>query len=104
MNSSRASVAVREVEVQPSAASEQTAKPSPFDAQSGSSTVAAARKANGRKWAFMLGLGAAVTGASAYWYSQRAVVSTDDAQIDADVVAVPARVAGNVKSIAFREN
>ena len=39
-----------------------------------------------------------------YAYSLRGIESTDDAQVDADVVAVPARLSGTVLSIHFVEN
>ena len=46
----------------------------------------------------------AVLAGGGYWYSQRHLESTDDAQIDADVVAVPARVSGTVQAVRFEEN
>jgi membrane fusion protein, multidrug efflux system len=47
---------------------------------------------------------AVVLAGGGYWYSQRQIESTDDAQIDADLVAVPARVAGTVQAVRFEEN
>ena len=48
---------------------------------------------------------AAVIGAGAIWYvTHHGLESTDNAQIDGDVVAVPARVGGVVTKIAFTEN
>jgi membrane fusion protein, multidrug efflux system len=46
---------------------------------------------------------AAIVG-SVLWYFRHGRESTDDAQIDADVVLVPARVAGVVKTLHFVEN
>jgi membrane fusion protein, multidrug efflux system len=46
---------------------------------------------------------AAIVG-SVLWYFRHGRESTDDAQIDADVVLVPARVAGVVKKLDFVEN
>jgi membrane fusion protein (multidrug efflux system) len=39
-----------------------------------------------------------------YWHTTRGIESTDNAQIDADVVAVPARVPGIVTRVHFAEN
>lgn len=39
-----------------------------------------------------------------YWFAHRGFESTDDAQIDADVVAVPARTGGAVVAVAFTDN
>lgn len=59
------------------------------------------RSRRGLVWLFaLIALGAA----GAYMYVQRGIESTDDAQIDADVLAVPARVAGSVRAVHFQEN
>jgi membrane fusion protein, multidrug efflux system len=47
-------------------------------------------------------LGAA--GFGGYAYTQRGIESTDNAQIDADVLAVPARVSGVVARVSIEEN
>jgi membrane fusion protein (multidrug efflux system) len=48
---------------------------------------------------------AAVIGAGGIWYiTHHGLENTDNAQIDGDVVAVPARVGGVVTKIAFTEN
>ncbi|MFO0611796.1 MAG: HlyD family secretion protein [Polyangiaceae bacterium] len=48
---------------------------------------------------------AIVGGAGAFWWFQHhGLESTDDAQIDADVVAVPSRAAGYVTAIHFTDN
>ena len=47
---------------------------------------------------------ALMLGGGGYWYAGRHIESTDDAQVDADVVAVPARVSGTVQAIRFEEN
>ena len=54
----------------------------------------------------VLGLIAAVTiGASGVWYlAHRGLENTDNAQIDGDVVSVPARIGGVVTRVAFIEN
>jgi membrane fusion protein (multidrug efflux system) len=43
-------------------------------------------------------------GGFGYYRSVRGIESTDNAQVDADVVAVPARVAGTVATVYFVEN
>ena len=42
--------------------------------------------------------------AGGYMYLQRGIEQTDDAQIDADVLAVAARIAGSVRAVHFEEN
>ena len=58
------------------------------------------------KKGLVLGLIAAVViGGGGLWYvTHRGLENTDNAQIDADVVSVPARVGGVVTKIAFTEN
>lgn len=52
-----------------------------------------------------IGLALAIAGAGAAWYIREiGRESTDDAQVDADVVALPARTAAVVKRIAFSDN
>jgi membrane fusion protein (multidrug efflux system) len=45
-----------------------------------------------------------LVGIGGYVYVQRGFEKTDDAQIDADVLSVPARVAGSVRAVHFEEN
>lgn len=47
---------------------------------------------------------AVLLGVGGYMYSQRAIESTDDAQVDADVLSVPARLNGTVRAVHFEEN
>lgn len=58
------------------------------------------------KRGLVLGLiAAAVIGAGGFWYvTHRGLENTDNAQIDGDVVSVPARVGGVVTKILFAEN
>ena len=64
---------------------------------------AAPKPSRARLVAGGLGLVAALA-VGAYVWSTRGIESTDDAQIDAEVVAVPARTTGVVKKILFVEN
>jgi membrane fusion protein (multidrug efflux system) len=45
-----------------------------------------------------------VAGLGSYLYQQRGIESTDDAQIDADVLSVPARIGGTVRALQFEDN
>ncbi|MDB4977302.1 MAG: hemolysin [Myxococcaceae bacterium] len=56
-----------------------------------------------RKVLLGLGLLASLAGGG-YWYAERDIESTDNAQVDADVVAVPARVSGQIAFVYFTEN
>jgi len=47
---------------------------------------------------------AALLGLGGFLYLQRGLESTDNAQVDADVVAVPARLGGTVEKVNFVEN
>jgi len=49
-------------------------------------------------------LGALALGTLGYWSTHRGLESTDDAQLDADVVAVPSRVSGSVTHVHFTDN
>lgn len=62
---------------------------------------AGTRKRRGVMLAVALLIGLGGTG---YWYSGRGVVSTDNAQVDADVIAVPSRIGGVVAHVYFEEN
>jgi membrane fusion protein (multidrug efflux system) len=46
----------------------------------------------------------AVAGGGAWWFLQRGIESTDDAQIDGDVINVPARTGGVVTAVHFSDN
>ena len=43
-------------------------------------------------------------GVGGWFFAHRGLVTTDDAEIDADVVAVPSRVAGTVKKVHFADD
>ncbi len=59
-----------------------------------------------KRTGLVLGVVAALAAAAggAYYVTQRGLESTDDAQIDADVVSVPARTPGVVLKVLFKEN
>jgi membrane fusion protein, multidrug efflux system len=67
-------------------------------------SVVAARPRS-RKRVILLSIVLAVGGGlGGYGYVQRGIEQTDDAQVDADLVAVPARTAGVIAQVHFREN
>lgn len=47
---------------------------------------------------------AAVVGALGWWLTHRHIESTDDAQVEAEIVGVPARTSGIVAQVLFNEN
>lgn len=49
-------------------------------------------------------LAAAVVGGGGYWFAHRGLESTDDAQVDAEVVALAPRIAGVVVKVSFADN
>jgi membrane fusion protein (multidrug efflux system) len=57
-----------------------------------------------RKWLFAGLALVGLAGAAARLWMARGMESTDDAQIDADIVAVPARTGGTVSRVLFVEN
>jgi membrane fusion protein (multidrug efflux system) len=70
-------------------------------------TTRAAAVAPKTSWKKLVASACAVlvlAGGGGYWYTQRAIESTDDAQVDADVTGVSARLAGTVQSVSFKEN
>jgi membrane fusion protein (multidrug efflux system) len=72
--------------------------------ESSPSTAATSEPRSKRR--LVLGLvAAAVIGGGGFWYvTHHGLENTDNAQIDGDVVSVPARVGGVVTKIAFNEN
>ncbi len=46
----------------------------------------------------------AAAAAGGYWWTQRSVESTDNAQVDGEVIAVPARTGGTIAQVLFSEN
>jgi len=64
----------------------------------------AAAPARPRRGLFVLCALIALLSVGSYIYLQRGIEKTDDAQIDADVLSVPARIAGSVRAVHFQEN
>jgi len=64
-----------------------------------------AAPSGGKRRAILLGLLAAflLTGLG-WWVLHRGLESTDDAQVDADVIAVPSRASGTVTAVHFKDN
>ena len=98
----------------PSAAAKQSspsvAEPSAPAPSSPVSAVPAApaavpAKPSGKRRFIMFGLlGCLALGVGGYWVAHRGLETTDDAQLDADVVAVPSRAGGTVTAIHFSDN
>jgi membrane fusion protein (multidrug efflux system) len=62
-------------------------------------------KAPSRKRSIVTGVVLVALGAGGAWYlTHRGLENTDDAQVDAEVVAVPARLGGTITKILFVEN
>jgi membrane fusion protein, multidrug efflux system len=57
-----------------------------------------------RKLAGSLALVGLLAAGGSYWWVHRGLESTDNAQVDAELVAVPARLSGVVVKVAFEEN
>src|SRR6478609_2246732 len=67
--------------------------------------VAPAPPSGGKRRAIMLSLlGAFLLTGTGWWVMHRGLEATDDAQIDADVVAVPSRASGTVTALHFTDN
>ncbi|MDI3287175.1 HlyD family secretion protein [Polyangium sp. 15x6] len=60
-------------------------------------------KNKGRALLFVLLL-VAVVGGGGYWWTHRTLESTDNAQVDGEVIAVPARTGGTIAEVLFTEN
>ena len=104
MNPRNLSLASRTGEPAQNRASETPAELAPATAES-TGTMPIPAQPRSRKKMVMVGLVvAALLGGGTYWYEGRAIESTDDAQVDADVVAVPARMGGVVSAVHFEEN
>lgn len=68
-------------------------------------TSPATPSGGGKRRAIMLSLlGAFLLTGAGWWVMHRGLESTDDAQLDADVVAVPSRASGTVVAVHFTDN
>jgi membrane fusion protein (multidrug efflux system) len=80
----------------------------PAEAATSSSPPAAQAEPAAKKGRSKLILGAIVTaallGAGNYWRTHAGREATDDAQVEADVVGVPARVSGVITKVAFQDD
>ena len=77
----------------------------PEDAATSEHEAAAAPAKPNRGLGIILGVGALLAVAGGTWYvTHRGLEDTDDAQIDADVTAIPAQTAAVVKAVHFVEN
>src|SRR5689334_8963473 len=77
-----------------------------MEAVEGEVPRAASKPAKSRRTTFvMAGLGVvAAAGVTSWFVLHRGLETTDDAQVDADMVSVPSRAAGVVVKVAFTEN
>lgn len=83
-----------------SVAATETAAPSTQEAPR-----ARAGAARGKARGLILAVAIAAAGAAgAYWFSQRGIEDTDNAQVDAELVAIAPRAAGVVVKVSFEEN
>ena len=81
-----------------------TAAPSLLASRAEASVEEAAPSRSRRPLVIGLAVAAVLAGAGGWYAATRGHESTDDAQIDAEVVAVPARTAGTVLRLDFVEN
>ncbi|HEX2731449.1 MAG TPA: HlyD family secretion protein [Polyangiaceae bacterium] len=64
----------------------------------------AAPKKSKRSAILFLVASISLLGAAGYWYTHHGLEHTDDAQLDADIIAVPSRTSGTVTAIHFTDN
>ena len=82
-----------------------TANPSTSVTETVEQEGASAPAKKGRARAIALGaLAAAALGVGTYYVMHEGLEDTDDAQVDADVTSVPARISGPVLKVLFEEN
>jgi len=74
----------------------------PSEQGSAAASASAKPKSKARALLFVLPLVAALGGG--YWWTHRFVESTDNAQVDGEVIAVPARTGGTIAQVLFTEN
>jgi len=78
---------------------------STVDAPTSAGTETTTAEQPQRRRRILIGIAAVAVAAGAAWYiTHRGLESTDNAQIDTNIVAVPARTAGTVSRVLFIEN
>lgn len=88
-----------------SSAASQSAPVSSAAEERGQAVAAVPERRGQRRKRVLLAAGAALLAFVGIWYLlHRGLESTDDAQTDAEIVAVPARVGGTVAKVLFEEN
>ncbi len=78
--------------------------PAPVSAVPAANTAPAAPSGGKRRMIMLSLLGAFLLVGAGWWLMHRGLETTDDAQIDADVVAVPSRASGTVTAVHFIDN
>jgi membrane fusion protein (multidrug efflux system) len=81
-----------------------TAAPTVSDGGGITDTAKPATTVSRKKAFFITAVAAAALGTTGWVLAHRGLESTDDAQTDADVVAVPARIGGTIRRVLFTEN
>ncbi|HET9955649.1 MAG TPA: HlyD family secretion protein [Polyangiaceae bacterium] len=71
---------------------------------SGPKPAASPRPSGKRRIVTMGVVAIALLGGGSWWFAHRGLETTDDAQLDADVVAVPSRAGGTVVALHFKDN
>lgn len=89
----------------PAAAKSSPVASAPTPAPAAAPSAPAALPSGGKRRLVMLSLlGAFVLSGAGWWVAHRGLETTDDAQLDADVVAVPSRASGTVTAVHFTDN
>src|SRR5690349_9039340 len=73
-------------------------------AQGGAVVAGASAKPKRKTQVIALVLLLAAAIGARYWWTHRFVESTDNAQVDGEVIAVPARTGGTIAQVLFTEN
>src|SRR5882724_2581113 len=87
-----------------SSPSSSTPAPSPAPVAAVPAPSAAPPASNKRRLIMLSLLAAFILSGAGWWVAHRGLEATDDAQLDADVVAVPSRAGGTVLAVHFTDN
>src|SRR5882724_8277843 len=87
-----------------SSPSSSTPAPAPAPVAAVPAPTAAPPASNKRRVIMLSLLGAFILSGAGWWVLHRGLEATDDAQLDADVVAVPSRAGGTVTAVHFIDN